>query len=275
MSPTARVRTGDGYELHVEAHGEGPAVVLSCGLCNTAVNWHPQIEPFVRAGLRLVLWDYRGHGRSDAPDDPNAYGIDSVVDDLGRVLDFASSGLPAVVGGLSFGGLASLHLALRRPERVRALLLVDTGPGFKNPEAQARWESMVERTASFVETKGMRAFVEGRAVETTVGLHPERAAARAAADAIAAQAPHGIAHFARRVAGPAPPVIDELAGIDVPALVVVGELDAAYLRAAEVMESRMPQARRVTIAGAGHLVNLDEPEAFDRAVIDFVQGLAG
>lgn len=70
-------------------------------------------------------------------------------------------------------------------------------------------------------------------------------------------------------------MIDELAGIDVPALVVVGELDAAYLRAAEVMESRMPQARRVTIAGAGHLVNLDEPEAFDRAVIDFVQGLAG
>jgi pimeloyl-ACP methyl ester carboxylesterase len=147
---------------------------------------------------------------------------------------------------------------------------VDTGPGFKNPKAQARWEEMVERTASFVESRGMRAFVEGRAADTTVGLHPERPVARAAADAIAAQVPHGVAHFARRVAGPAPPVIDELSGITAPALVIVGEKDDAYLRAAEVMESRLPNARRVTIAGAGHLVNLDEPEAFDRAVIDFV-----
>ncbi len=266
----ARVRTADGYELHTEAHGEGVPVLLSCGLCNTTENWRPQVESFVRAGLQLVLWDYRGHGRSDAPDDPEAYGIDRVVDDLSRVLDWASPDRPAVVGGLSFGGLASLHLALRRPERVRGLLLVDTGPGFKNPKAQARWEEMVERTASFVESRGMRAFVEGRAADTTVGLHPERPVARAAADAIAAQVPHGVAHFARRVAGPAPPVIDELSGITAPALVIVGEKDDAYLRAAEVMESRLPNARRVTIAGAGHLVNLDEPEAFDRAVIDFV-----
>ena len=273
MSPVARIRTADGYELHAEAHGAGTPVVLSCGLCNTAENWRPQVEPFVKAGLRLVLWDYRGHGRSDAPDDPEAYTIERVVDDLGRVLDWASPSQPVVVGGLSFGGLASLHLTLARPERVRALLLVDTGPGFKNPKAQARWEGMVERTASFIETKGMRAFVEGRAAETTVGLHPESPQARAAAEAIAAQVPHGIAHFARRVAGPAPPVIDQLSEIAVPALVVVGEQDDAYLRAAEVMEARLPQARRITIAGAGHLVNLDEPEAFERAVIDFVQGL--
>jgi len=273
MSPVARIRTADGYELHAEAHGRGPAVVLSCGLCNTSENWRPQVEPFVRAGLRPVIWDYRGHGRSDAPDDPAAYGIERVVDDLGRVVDWASPGEPAVIGGLSFGGLASLHLALARPERVRALLLVDTGPGFKNPVAQARWQAMVERTAAFVETRGLRAFVTSRASETTVGLHPERPAARAAADAIAAQTPHGIAHFARRGAGPAPPVIDRLGEIRVPALVLVGEKDDAYLAAAEVMEARLPQARRVTIAGAGHLVNLDEPEAFERAVIDFVQGL--
>jgi pimeloyl-ACP methyl ester carboxylesterase len=273
MSPVARIETADGYTLHAEAHGEGPVVLLSCGLANTRENWRPHVESFVAAGLRLVLWDYRGHGLSDAPDDPAAYSIERVVDDLGRVVDWASPGEPAIVGGLSFGGLASLHLTLARPERVRALLLVDTGPGFKNPKAQARWESMVERTASFVETQGMRAFVDGRARETTIGLHPERPAARAAADAIAAQVPHGIAHFARRVAGPAPPVIDQLASIQVPALVLVGEQDDAYLRAAEVMEDRLPRARKVTIAGAGHLVNLDEPVAFEQAVIEFVRGL--
>ncbi|MGH0031577.1 MAG: alpha/beta fold hydrolase [Myxococcota bacterium] len=270
---SARVETADGYTLHAEAHGEGTPVVFSCGLCTTSVSWHPQIEPFVAAGLRIVLWDYRGHGRSDAPDDPSAYHLDRVVDDLARVLDWAAPGVPAIVGGLSFGGLASLHLALRQPERVRALLLVDTGPGFKNPEAQARWEAQVERTAGFAETRGMRAFVESRAAATMTGLHPERPATRAAADAIAAQTPHGIAHFARRVAGPASPVIDQLAEIYVPALVIVGEKDDAYLRASEVLEKRLPQAERVVVPGGGHVVNLDEPEAFNAAALRFAGSL--
>jgi pimeloyl-ACP methyl ester carboxylesterase len=238
------------------------------------VNWQPQIEACVAAGLRLVLWDFRGHGVSDAPDDPAAYHLDRVVDDLLRVIEWAAPGEPTLVGGLSFGGLASLHLALRHPERVRGLLLVDTGPGFKNPEAQARWEAQVERTAAFAETRGMRAFVESRAAATMIGLHPERPAARAAADAIAAQQPHGIAHFARRVAGPASPVIDELGQIAAPALVVVGEQDEPYLRASEVLAKRLPRAERVVIEGAGHVVNLDEVEAFNRAALDFAASLS-
>ncbi len=269
----ARVETRDGYGLYAEAHGEGVPLILSCGLCTTHENWRPQVEAFTKAGLRVVLWDFRGHGKSDAPDDPLAYSLEHVVDDLDRVLEWAAPGEPAIVGGLSFGGLASLHLALARPERVRALLLVDTGPGFKKPEAQAQWERQVERNASFVENKGMQAFVASRASATSIGLYPERPAGRAAAAAIAAQQPHGLAHFSRRVTGPASPVIDQLADIDVPALVIVGEKDTAYLRASEVMTKRMPQARRVLIPGAGHVVNLDEPEAFDREVLGFIETL--
>ncbi len=267
------LEAADGTPLYAERHGEGTAVVLSCALATTHENWRPQVASLVAAGFRAVLWDYRGHGRSGVPEDPASYSLDHVVDDLGRVIDWASPDAPAVVGGLSFGGLASLHFALRRPERVRGLLLIDSGPGFKNAEAQARWESQVERTASFVERKGMRAFTESRAIGTLVGLRPEEPAARAAAEAIAAQDPRGIANFARRVAGPADCVIDELADIDIPALVVVGEKDEPYLRAAEVMEARMPRARRVPIAGAGHIVNLDQTGAFDAAVLAFLREL--
>ena len=85
-----------------------------------------------------------------------------VGDDLGRVLDWAAPGEPAVLGGLSFGGLASLHTALSEPSRARALLLVDSGPGFKNPQALEGWKAQTERTASFLENKGPRAFVEKR-----------------------------------------------------------------------------------------------------------------
>jgi pimeloyl-ACP methyl ester carboxylesterase len=265
-----RVATRDGHAVYAEAHGAGIPLVLSCALVTTHENWRPQVAPLVAAGARVVLWDYLGHGLSDAPADPAAYHIDRVVDDLARVLDWAAPGEPAVLGGLSFGGLLSMHLALAEPKRARGLLLVDTGPGFKNPDAQANWESMVGRIAASVERGGMAAYA-AKAAGALVGQRTDTPAARAAAAAIAAQTPHGIANFARRVAGPASPTIDRLGELDLPALVIVGEKDDAYLRAAEVLETRLPRAERRTIAGAGHIVNLDAPEAFEAEVIAFLK----
>jgi len=269
----ATVLAGDGVALHAEAHGRGIPVAFSCALCTTHANWRPQVASLVAAGARVVLWDYRGHGRSAAPADPDAYSLERVLDDLGRVLDWAAPGEPAVLGGHSFGGLASLHFSVRHPERVRGLLLIDSGPGFKNPKAQEDWTRATERTAAFIEKRGLGSFVE-KAVATTVGRRPELPAARAAAEAIAAQDPAGLAHFARRVAAVAPPVIDDLPSIDVPALVIVGEKDEPYLRAADVMTAKLPRARKVTVPGAGHIVNIEETEAFDAAVISFLQEIA-
>ena len=75
----ATVRASDGVALHAEAHGEGLPVLLSCALNTTHENWRPQVEPLVAAGFRAVLWDYRGHGLSEAPDDPAAYAMERVV----------------------------------------------------------------------------------------------------------------------------------------------------------------------------------------------------
>jgi len=269
----ATVVAGDGVALYAEAHGHGIPVVFSCALCTTHANWRPQVDSLAAAGARVVLWDYRGHGRSAAPVDPGAYSLERVVDDLGCVLDWAAPAEPAVLGGLSFGGLASLHFAVRHRERVRGLLLIDSGPGFKNPEAQANWTRATERAALFIERRGLQDFV-ARAGATTVGRRPELPAARAAAEAIAAQDPVGLVNFARRVAAVAPPVIDDLPSIDVPALVIVGEKDEPYRRAAEVMAAKLPRAEKVTIHGAGHIVNIEAAEAFDAAVISFLQELA-
>ena len=269
----ATVEASDGVKLYAEAHGEGIPVLISCGYCQTHENFRSQVEPLVAAGARVVLWDYRGHGRSEAPSDPGAYSMEIVVDDLHRVLEWAAPGRPAVVGGLSFGGLASLHYALVHPERVRGLLLIDTGPGFKNPEAQARWEAQIERVASRLEARGWEHFFEGRGSLTAIGRNPELPAAAAAARAIAAQDARGVAHFGRRVAGLAKGVIDALPRIGAPALVLVGEHDEAYLRAAEVMTAKLPAATRVTLAGAGHVCNIEEPDAFNAAVIRFLSEL--
>jgi pimeloyl-ACP methyl ester carboxylesterase len=66
------VLAGDGVRLYAEAHGPGLPLLLSCAYCTTHENFRPQVEPLVAAGARVVLWDYRGHGRSEAPADAKA-----------------------------------------------------------------------------------------------------------------------------------------------------------------------------------------------------------
>jgi len=270
----ARLTTDDGVSLYYEHHTvEGsakPTVIFSCAYCTTHENWRGQVEPLVAAGHPVVLWDLRAHGLSEAPDGPDAYSIERVVADLLAVAAATTPDAPFVAAGLSFGGLASLHFTVRHPERVAALALVDSGPGFKNPEAAAGWAAQVERTASFLENRGFDDFVNGRAGTTCIGSKPDLPAAQAAARAIRAQAVPGVARFGREVSGPAPPVIDELSDIAMPALVVVGEHDKPFLRAAEVMAAKLPNARHVVIPGAGHIVNIEEAEIFNREMLDFL-----
>ena len=199
-----------------------------------------------------------------------------VVDDLGRVLDWGAGEQPAVRGRalLRRARLAALRAARSRSACARCCS-IDTGPGFKNPEAQARWEAQVERTAGFLETRGCQAFVESKAAATAIGLRPELPAAQAAARAIAAQDPAGLALFARRIAGVAPPVIDQLAADRDPGAGGGGREGRAVparRRGAGVAAAARPS--RVRIPRAGHVVNLEEPQAFDAAVLGFLGRLA-
>ncbi len=272
------VEATDGLGLYAEKSSpegqrSGEIILFSCAYSTTHENWRSQVEPFVAAGHEVVLWDLRGHGRSEAPDDPERYSMDQVVEDLRAVLDWATPGGACVLAGLSFGGLASLHFTLAHPYRVRALVLSGSGPGFKNPEAAERWRAQSERTASFLEERGFAAFVTGKAAPTCIGLHPELPAAQRAAAAIMTQSAVAVGHFGRGVAGMAPSVIDELARIEQPALVLVGEHDDAYVRAGQVMAGKLPNARHEILPAAGHISNIDETEAWNRVVLGFLADL--
>lgn len=269
----ARVKTADGFELYAEAHGRGIPLLFSCAYATTHENWRPQVEPLVAAGARVILWDYLGHGRSDHPHDPSAYSMARVVDDLGRVLAWGAPREPAVLCGLSFGGLSSLHFAAARLAEVRGLVLIASGPGFKNPEAAAKWEARTNRTADYIERDGFLAFVSGKAGPTCIGRSPELPAARAAAASIVAQDPVSVGLFARRVAALAPSVIDELKGIDRPALVVVGAEDEGFHQAAEVMAAKLPNATKRVVPKGGHILNIETADSFNALVADFVASL--
>src|SRR5436309_3776243 len=163
----------DGVPIHYEVHGPRendsnmPAILLSHGYGATCRMWDGQVAAFADH-YRLVLWDMRGHGQSGAPADPARYSHALTIDDMAAVLH--ACGIErAVIGGLSLGGVMSLAFHLAYPERVRALMLFDTGPGFRNPEARQQWNVRAEARAKALEQKGLAAL--GGGAEARLGAH--------------------------------------------------------------------------------------------------------
>jgi pimeloyl-ACP methyl ester carboxylesterase len=248
----------DGVNLYYEIHGHGPAILLSHGYSATVEMWRGQVAPLSRH-YKLILWDMRGHGQTDSPDDPAAYSEEATVADMAALLDAAAAGAePAIVGGLSLGGYMSLAFYLAHPERVRALLLFDTGPGFKNDEARAAWNKRALETATTFETQGL-ASLQSKGREMATSTHRSAQGLARAARGMLAQ------RDAR--------VMKSLPNIKAPALIIVGADDTAFLASADYMASKIPNAHKIVIPHAGHAANLDQPEAFNQAVAGFLESL--
>lgn len=248
----------DGVTLSYDVHGRPSdrlPLLLSHGYSATAQMWAPNLSALT-ADRQVVTWDIRGHGRSDSTADPGAYSADLSVADMAAILDAVGADR-AIVGGLSLGGYLSLAFHLAHPERVAALLLFDTGPGYKRDEPRADWNRSAEQTAADFDTRGLDALPSRAEVERST--HRSAAGLALAARGILVQ------HDAR--------VIESLPTITVPTLVLVGADDTPFLAAAEYMAARIPRARRVVLPGAGHASNLDQPDAFNRAVLDFLGAL--
>ena len=163
----------------------------------------------------------------------------------------------AIIGGLSLGGVMSLAFHLAYPERVRALLLFDTGPGFRNPEARRQWNERAEARARDLEEKGLPNLAGG--AEARLGRH---------------RSAQGLAGAARGMLTMTDgSLIGSLPQIAVPTLVLVGADDQHFLAAADYMAAKIPGAQKAVMPNAGHAANLDQPLAFNRAVAAFLSGL--
>jgi pimeloyl-ACP methyl ester carboxylesterase len=244
--------------LHVEDRGAGRLVVFTHGWGATSYMFEASATRLAER-YRTMTWDLRGHGGSadpDDPDDPAAYDVDTAIADLTGLLDGA--GAPSgVLVGHSLGGFLSLEFVRRHPERVDALVLIGTGPGFRDDAARDGWNRFVERIATRVERKGL--------------------------DALAREAPlHGGRHrsvdgLVRSARGVLPQhdaaVLESLPAIDVPVLVVVGADDAEFRGSSDYMAAKIPGAQLVVIPGAAHSPNLDRPDEFHEAVASFLDAL--
>ena len=251
--------TRDGVNLYYELHGEGPPLLLTHGYSATSAMWKGQIKAFSKR-FKLILWDMRGHGRSDYPADPAAYSEEATVADMAALLD-AVGAERAIIGGLSLGGYMSLAFHRAHPGRTRALLIIDTGPGYRKDAARDEWNARAEKTAQGFERDGL-ASLSGGSAERRIAEHRDAKGLARAARGMLAQ------RDAR--------VIDSLPTIAVPSLVVVGANDTPFLAASDYMAAKIPGAKKAVIPDAGHAANIDQPEAFNTAVSGFLEeaGLA-
>jgi pimeloyl-ACP methyl ester carboxylesterase len=218
--------------------------------------WRDQIAA-LSVSHKVIVWDMRGHGRSDYPVDESEYSHEKTVEDMAALLDMAGVN-SAIIAGLSLGGYMSLAFHLAYTRRVRALVIIDTGPGFRNDDARKRWNEHALEIANKLEVEGL-SYLGAMTKERSTSSHRS-------ADGLI-RAARGM--LTQRDAS----VIDSLPNITVPTLIIVGSNDVSFHRATQYMTERIPDARKIVIAGAGHAVNIDQPLVFNRTVRDFLESI--
>lgn len=253
------------------ARRETPAVLIHGHSADLRL-WEPQTEALLGAGHRVVRYDVRGHGRSSAP--VTGYGWQDYVADLRGLLDHLSIER-AHLAGISMGGGIALQFTLEEPGRVASVALLDSSlPGFTySPEFQED----IERLRQAVRAEGPRAALARHWLALPlfdgVRRYPERFAAleRMVLDFPAAD------HLDEtEYAPPDRPPIERLDEIRAPALVVVGETDLTdFLIIADILAENLPRTRKVVVAGAGHLPNLERPEEVNAALLSFLAAVEG
>jgi len=244
-----------GVSIHYEDDGNGVPVLLTHGFTATSRMWDAQVAALADR-YRLIRWDMRGHGRSDAPEDPASYSHDLTVGDMSAVLD--ACGIErAVIAGLSLGGFMSMLFNVAHPERVRALVLLDTGPGYKSDTSRAGWNRYAEDSARALEQRGA-ASLSGSA-EVRAEQHRTLA---------------GLPHVARGMLVQRDArAIESLPSIAVPTLLLIGADDKPFLDGMGYMAAKIPNARYEVIDGAGHAVNIDQPERVNAILKEFLGSL--
>ncbi|MEI7924746.1 MAG: alpha/beta fold hydrolase [Chloroflexota bacterium] len=263
----------DGLPLMVDKIGKGPAVVLLHGFASEGRPCRPLVWTLDREFATISL-DLVGHNTSGSPIALTRYEMPRVVDDLVALIHTLGFERAAWVGH-GLGGNIALQVAVRHPEATWAIALEAASPGIEDAEARTRQRTEDEALASRLETNGLSAFVDEwealpiwesqRRVlspQQLEALHIERLSQRA----------KGLANVVRGMGlGAQEWVGDRLPQVTIPALLLAGSLDTAACDAARGMAASLPNATVTILEGAGHTAHLEQPEAFNEAVLAFLR----
>ena len=228
----ARTAGWAGLTIHCETEGAGPPLVLSHGFGDSAEIWREQTP--LAEHYTLTRWDLLGHGQSDKPTDEAVYHRDRAMEELHAIVERQPD--TPVLMGHSVGGYLSQRYALLHPDRVRALVLLNTGPGYRNPEGRARWNELVR---------------------TGVGRYDVPAAAW------------------RLLEQHDSFVIDNITDLTPPTFVVVGDKDRGYVKSMEFYQRKLPNAESLIVEGAGHAPHVTHGRSVTAAIAAFLERRLG
>ena len=217
----------------------------------------------LRDRYRTVSIDLIGHGRSDAARDPSAYTIPRCIEQIAAVFD-ALQISDAHLIGYSMGGRVALALCAAQPQRVASALLIGASGGIQDPDARAARILADAKLADEIERDGIPAFVDFWMAQPFIARE-QRVGREAFAEArqwrLANQA-HALAASLRGMgAGAQPPLREQLASIDLPICIAVGEEDSKFRAIATDLSRDLPDARVEIVPEAGHAAHCENPDA--------------
>ncbi len=261
--------------LNVAQSGTGRPLLLLHGFTGSAATWTPLIDA-LPPHFRAIAPDLIGHSLSDSPPDAERYRMERCVADLLALLDTLEVERADLLG-YSMGGRVALHLASAAPERVGMLMLESSSPGIADAAERHARIAADEALADLIAREGLAAFVERwerLPLFASQAALPEATRARSHAQRLRND-PLGLANSLRGMGtGQQESLWDRLAGLDVPTLLIVGELDTKYRALAAEMRALLPNARAMIVPDVGHAVHLEQPQVFAKNVLEFLRRIA-
>ena len=264
--PKARV---NGIQLHYEEVGEGLPLVFVHEFAGDTQSWRPQMSFFGRR-YRAIAFNARGYPPSEVPEDPAAYSQQQAADDIRGLLDALA--IPrAHVCGLSMGGYATLHFGLTYPDRALSLVVAGAGYGSGDRE-KFRQDSavVVKQFAQGMETVA-EFYAKGPTRVQFMDKDPLGWAEFRAQLAAGSALGHSLTMQGVQMKRPSVFELgDRMERLEVPTLIMTGDEDDPCLEPGIFMKRKIPAAGLVVLPKSGHAINLEEPDAFNRIVLDFV-----
>ncbi|MBU8544114.1 MULTISPECIES: alpha/beta fold hydrolase [Roseomonadaceae] len=269
--------TDDGVTLHYEEAGSGTPMVFVHEYAGDHRSWEAQMRFFSRR-YRCIAYAARGYTPSEVPSDPEKYSQDRATDDIAAVIKGLGLG-PTHVVGLSMGGFATLHMGLRHPDLARSLVAAGVGYGAA-PGKTAQFHAETDAAIARIRAEGMDRF----------GLTYSRGPTRLVFEE---KDPRGYAEFQAQLCehsteGSAltmngvqrrrPSLFDleaQFRAMTVPTLVIAGDEDDPTLEASLYLKRTIKSSALLVMPKCGHTMNLEDPDAFNRAVLDFVTQVDG
>jgi pimeloyl-ACP methyl ester carboxylesterase len=248
-----------------DAVGRGRPLLLLHGFPLSRRLWRPQLDGLPDAA-RLIAPDLRGHGQT--PPTRGPYSMDQLAADAANLLDFGQVEQPVVVAGLSMGGYVALAFARQYPERVAGLILAATRAGADSPDGRANRD----RLAAAARAQGSAPVVEAMLPKmlAPAAYEGRPQLVRFVREMMAGTSPDGLvgALLGMRDRPDSTPL---LADLRCPVLILHGAQDQIIPPAeAEAMHTQIPGSRLQILPEAGHLLNLEQPLAFNAEVRTFL-----